>query len=374
MFRFELIYQSRRSRARVGRIHTPHGVIETPNFVPVGTNACVKSLTGPEVDNLDVQLMFANTYHLMVQPGEDVVQQAGGIHSFMKRKKPIITDSGGFQVFSLAYGGVAQEIKSKGTKQGASSIIRIREEGVWFRSYRDGREIILTPEASIQAQKKIGADIIVSFDELPAYHTTPKRLRRSLDRTHRWELRSLHEHKKNVNNQALYSVVHGGIDLQMRSESIQLLSKHGFDGYAIGGSVGKNHSEMVEMLTHLMPQVPQDAPNHLLGIGDIPAIHACIPLGIDTFDSSHPTKCARHGLLFADSEMVRIKKSSYANDMGPIDSSCDCSTCTTYSRAYIHHLFKAHELTAFSLASIHNIAYMIRLMKRYREKILDGEV
>ena len=374
MFRFELIHQSRRSRARVGRIHTPHGVIETPNFVPVGTNACVKSLTGPIVDELDVQLLFANTYHLMVQPGEDTVAKMGGIHSFMKRDKPIITDSGGFQVFSLAYGGVAQEIKSKGTKSGASSIIRIREEGVWFRSYRDGREIVLTPEISIQAQKKIGADIIVSFDELPPYHTTPRRLRSSLDRTHRWELRSLTEHKKNVQQQALYAVIHGGVDPQLRSESVQLLRSHDFDGYAIGGSVGKNQTEMIDMLQLLMPQMPEHAPNHLLGIGDIPSIHACIPLGIDTFDSSHPTKCARHGLLFTNTEMVRIKKSAYAQDMLPIDPTCDCSTCTTYSRAYIHHLFKAHELTAYSLASIHNVAYMVRLMKRYREMILEGDI
>lgn len=373
-FKFELIHTSKKSRARVGKIYTPHGIIDTPNFVGVGTNGTLKGLDNKAVSELGLQLMFSNTYHLMLQPGTEVIKAAGGIHTFSNRTLPIITDSGGFQVFSLAYGGVASEIKSKGTKKTDGSVLKINEEGVLFRSYRDGKRILLTPETSIQAQKDIGADIMISFDELPPYHISPAKLKESFDRTHRWEKRSLDEHLKNPNNQALYAVIHGGIDKELRKKSCEILTNLPFDGYAVGGSVGKNLDEMIEMLACTIPHLPTDKPNHLLGIGDLKSLEGCIPLGIDTFDSSHPTKAARHGLLFTKNGPMRIIKSGNAQNFEAPEVGCTCYTCTHYTLAYMHHLFKAHELTGLTLASIHNVHFMVQLMARYREKILRDEV
>lgn len=373
-FTFEIIHQSKKSRARVGKISTPHGIIDTPNFVAVGTNGALKALDSQTVENSGLQLMFANTYHLMLQPGADVIDKAGGLHKFMNRTKPIITDSGGFQVFSLAYGGVSCELKSQGTKQHSNSVLKINEEGVTFRSYRDGTKILLTPETSIQAQKKIGADIIVCFDELPPYHTSPEKLKRSLDRTHRWEIRSLEEHLKNIKNQALYAVIHGGVDLTLRKKSCEILSAQPFDGFAIGGSVGKNRQEMITMLTELMPHVPTERPNHLLGIGDLPSLEAAVPLGIDTFDSAHPTKAARHGLLFTKNGRLRAVQGGNSTAFRPIEDCCSCYTCNNYTLAYICHLFKSNELSAFTLATIHNIHFMIKLMDDYRQKIIRNEI
>jgi queuine tRNA-ribosyltransferase len=373
---FELIHQSTRSKARVGRIHTPHGVIETPNFVPVATNGALKSLDSFLVDQMNVELLFCNTYHLIVQPGAETVQQMGGLHRFMNRQKPIITDSGGFQVFSLKYGGVAQELKSKGKKlTSGGGVLKITEEGVLFRSYRDGSQIFLSPETSIEAQKKLGADIMISFDELPPYHMKPKALVASLDRTHRWEVRSLEAHKKNPNNQALYAVIHGGVDPVLRQKSAEFLREHDFDGYSIGGSVGKNQEEMVEMLTFLMPFLPQDKPNHLLGVADISSLEKAIPLGIDTFDSAYPTKCARHGAIFTKKEgVLKIQQTAYKLDPKPLEAGCQCHTCTHYSRAYLNHLFKSHELSAYTLATIHNVHHMVDRMKGYRLAILEGKI
>lgn len=373
-FGFELIYASTRSRARVGKIHTPHGTIDTPNFVAVATNGTLKTIDNGMVNQLGLQLMFCNTYHLMVHPGADVVAQAGGLHTFIQRPHPIITDSGGFQVFSLAYGTVKEELKSKGMKRHTESVIRIDEEGVLFRSYRDGSPLLLTPESSIQAQKKLGADIIIPFDELPPYHIDPSALKKSLDRTHRWEERSLQEHLKHKQNQALYAVIHGGIDLDLRAKSCKVLTALPFDGFALGGSLGKNRQEMVTMLTHTMPLLPPEFPNHLLGIGDLESIDAGVKLGIDTFDSSHPTRCARHGLIFTQKGPVKILQTRYKTAFEPLDPTCDCPTCTTYSAAYIHHLYKAKEITALTLATIHNVAFMIRLMSNYRQAILEGRI
>lgn len=373
-FYFEVIHQSKKSRARVGRIHTPHGSIETPNFVPVATNGALKAVDSIAAEALNIDLMFCNTYHLLLHPGPETVRNAGGLHTFMRRTKPIITDSGGFQVFSLAYGGVHAELKSKGTKKQEGSVIKITEEGVLFRSYRDGAQLLLTPESSVQAQKALGADIIIPLDELPPYHRSPRELKKSLDRTHRWEERSLAEHLKNPQEQAMYAVIHGGIDPVLRELSCKTLTALPFDGFAIGGSLGKNREEMIGMLTQLMPHMPHDKPNHLLGIGDLPSLADAIPLGIDTFDSSHPTKCARHGLLFTAQGNLKILQTAYKNDYTPIDSTCLCATCTTYTRAYLHHLFKAHEPVALTLASIHNLAHMMRLMKQYREGIMRDEL
>jgi len=371
MFRFEILHQSKKSRARLGRIHTPHGIIETPNFVAVGTNGTLKALDNEMVHSIGLQLMFCNTYHLLLQPGTDVVRRAGGLHRFINRKMPIITDSGGFQVFSLAYGSVADELKSSGKKKQDGHVLKINEEGVLFRSYRDGRSVLLTPETSVLAQKDLGADIIIPLDELPPYHIGPEKLKESLERTHRWEKRSLEEHLKNPRGQAMYAVIHGGLDPHLRQKSCEFLTGLPFNGFSIGGSLGKTKVEMIEMLKVLMPQLPLDKPNHLLGIGDLGSLASCIPLGVDTFDSSYPTRAARHGLLLTKEGGVKVEKAGHANCFAPIEHDCTCWTCTHFSLGYLHHLFKANELTAYSLATVHNLHFMVELMKRYREGIAE---
>jgi queuine tRNA-ribosyltransferase len=373
-FRFEILHRSKFSRARVGRIYTPHGIIDTPNFVAVGTNGTLKALDNRMVDSIGLQLMFCNTYHLLLQPGVDVVRRAGGLHKFMNRQMPIITDSGGFQVFSLAYGSVASELKSCGAKKQDGHVLKINEDGVLFRSYRDGSKILLTPESSVLAQKALGADIIIPFDELPPYHIDAKALKKSLDRTHRWEKRSLDEHLKNPQDQAMYAVIHGGIDPELRKLSCSSLTQHPFDGFAIGGSVGKTKAEMVSMLQTTLPCLPEDKPNHLLGIGDLESLKQCVPIGIDTFDSSYPTRAARHGLLLTQDGGLKVSKAEHANCFGPIEHGCTCWTCQHFTLAYLHHLFKANELTAYSLASVHNLHFMVSLMKDYREAILENKV
>jgi queuine tRNA-ribosyltransferase len=371
-FHFELIHQSTKSSARVGRIHTPHGIINTPGFVAVGTNGTIKALDSTMVEDIGLELMFCNTYHLLLQPGPEIVENAGGLHKFMNRKTPIITDSGGFQVFSLAYGGVADELKSSGKKQQGGSVLKITEDGALFRSYRDGKKILLTPESSIDIQKSLGADIIIPLDELPPYHISPQELLKSFNRTHRWEVRSLEQHLKDPRRQAMYAVVHGGVNEELRKKSIRTLAKHPFDGFSIGGSLGKTKDEMVAMLKNLMPHVPKSRPNHLLGIGDLPSLEAIIPLGIDTFDSSYPTKSARHGTLFTEKGPMKITKSIYKQDLAPVEEKCHCHTCQNFTRSYLNHLFASHEYTAHSLASIHNLTYMMRYMEQKRRLILDN--
>lgn len=372
--KFEIIHESKKSRARVGRIHTPHGIINTPNFVAVGTNGSLKGIDNVTVTEIGLELMFCNTYHLLLQPGREVVREAGGLHKFINRTLPIITDSGGFQVFSLAYGSVANELKSKGTKKVDGQVLEITEDGVLFRSYRDGSKILLTPESSIEAQKDFGADIIIPFDELPPYHIEKANLRKSLERTHRWEIRSLETHLKNPNGQAIYAVIHGGVDDVFRKESALTLREHPFDGFAIGGSVGKTKDEMVAMLNSLQPHLPKNKPNHLLGIADLTSLEACVPLGLDTFDASYPTKAARHGTLLTKSGGLKILKGIYRNQYRPIEEDCTCPTCQNHTLAYLNHLFKAKEVTALTLASIHNLHFMVQLMKSYREHILEDKI
>lgn len=373
-FHFEVIHTSKKSGARVGKIHTPHGVINTPGFVAVGTNGTIKALDSKMVSDIGIELMFCNTYHLLLQPGPEIVENAGGLHTFMNRDMPIITDSGGFQVFSLAYGGVAKELKSSGNKNRGGSVLKITEDGVLFRSYRDGKKVLLTPETSIQIQKSLGADIIIPFDELPPYHISDKELIKSFDRTHRWEIRSLNEHLKNTRGQAMYNVVHGGLSSELRKKSVQILREHAFDGFAIGGSLGKDKAEMMQILHATMPEIPKEFPVHLLGIGDLSSLEEAIPLGIDTFDSSYPTKAARHGSLFTANGQIKVTKAIYKNDFGPPEEGCCCHTCKNYSLSYLNHLFASHEYTAHSLASIHNLHYMVRYMKEKREAILNDEI
>ncbi|MDF2550353.1 MAG: tgt [Chlamydiales bacterium] len=371
---FELLHQSKHSKARVGRLHTPHGIIDTPSFVAVGTNATVKALDSETVSALGTDLLFCNTYHLMLQPGTSVVREAGGLHRFMNRTKPIITDSGGFQVFSLNYGSVASELKSSGQKKGEGHVLKISEDGVLFRSYRDGQKILLTPETSVLAQKDLGADLIIPFDELPPYHMPYEDLLKSLDRTHRWEKRSLEEHQKNPAGQRMYAVIHGGIDLELRKKSAEILSDLPFDGFAIGGSLGKNRQELFQVTNFTTDYLPPSAPRHLLGIGDLESLNQCVLYGIDTFDSSYPTKCARHGVLLTDQGPLKVTRAGAATAFSPPVEGCPCPTCSKYSLAYLCHLFKANESTAGVLASIHNIYYMNALMRQWRARILEGSV
>jgi queuine tRNA-ribosyltransferase len=373
-FRFEIIHQSKKSRARVGRIYTPHGIIDTPNFVAVGTNATLKALDTTVADSLGLQLMFCNTYHLMLQPGSETIKKAGGLHTFMHRTMPLITDSGGFQVFSLMYGGVESELKSSGQKTHDNSVLKVSEEGVLFRSYRNGDKILLTPESSVAAQKNLGADIIIPLDELPPYHIDQKALTNSLHRTHRWEKRSLDYHLADKKNQAMYSVIHGGVDKTMRTLSCDFLTQLPFDGHAIGGSLGKTREQMIEMLTYVMPQLPEDKPTHLLGIGDTQSLEQSIVLGLDTFDSSYPTKCARHGLVLTFDGHKKVTHGAHKENFRPIDEQCICLTCQNYTLAYLHHLFKAKEVTGHILATIHNLHFMVQLMAKYRIDILNDEL
>jgi queuine tRNA-ribosyltransferase len=373
-FHFSIIHQSKKSRARVGRIYTPHGIIDTPGFVAVGTNATLKAVDTISAQQLGLQLMFCNTYHLMLQPGTKTIAKAGGLHAFMNRSGPIITDSGGFQVFSLAYGGVHDELKSKGSKKQNGSVLNISEEGVTFRSYRNGDLVLLTPESSIQAQKDLGADIIIPFDELPPYHISHHNLVKAFERTHRWQQRSLQEHEKNIKNQAIYAVIHGGIDQALRTQSCTTLTALPFDGFAIGGSLGKNHEQMFQMLSYTTPQLPQEKPVHLLGIGDLASLEQCIAYGVDTFDSSHPTRTARHGLVFTSQGPQKIEHARLKEHYGPLDAACTCYTCTHYTASYIHHLFKAREITGQHLATVHNLHFMVKLMAQYRERIACGDL
>ena len=369
-----MIHQSKRSQARVGRITTAHGVIDTPNFVAVGTHATLKCLDSKMVDAMGLQLMFCNTYHLLLQPGPKVIEQAGGLHAFMNRKQPIITDSGGFQVFSLAYGSVAHELKSKGSKQSANSVMKIDETGVTFRSYRDGELIKLTPESSVEVQKSLGADIIIPLDELPPYHISRAKLQSSLERTHRWEKRSLDTHLADRRHQAMYAVVHGGVDQSLRLQSCEALTQLAFDGFSIGGSLGKNTADVVKVLGYTLPNLPKTHPTHLLGIGDLTSMAASIPFGVDTFDSSYPTRAARHGVALTAMGQKKLTKSSMQACNEPIEPGCSCYACQNYTVAYLRHLFKAHEMTALMLTTIHNLHYMIQWVSQMRKKILQDEI
>jgi len=398
-FRYELIHQSSKSMARVGRIHTPHGIIDTPGFVAVATNGALKGVDMRDADKAGQQLIFCNSYHLLLQPGPEVIEAAGGLHKFMNRKSgPIITDSGGFQVFSLAYGSVHEELSSKGElkrnsgkKNGSSHTnnsggkngappVKVSEKGVIFKSYRDGRTISLTPESTVQAQKSYGSDIIIPLDELPPYHIDRERLVESVELTHRWEARSLREHLRDVKNQAMYCVVHGGVDVELRTKSVEYLTSLPFDGYAIGGSLGKNSDELLELLGWMMPMFDETEqrktkPRHLLGIADERSILGAASTGIDTFDSCYPTRLGRHGTLLTKEGRLNIKSGKHARSYGiPIDKECSCSTCQHYDRSYLWHLFKANEPLYLQLATLHNIQYMNDLMAQLRQDILDGKI
>lgn len=369
--RFEIIHTSKKSKARVGKIITEHGVIDTPAFVPVATNSALKGV----IDHSQIPLLFCNTYHLLVHPGTEAIASLGGLHQFMGRHAPIITDSGGFQIFSLAYGSVEEEIKSKGKKKGESTILKIDDNGVWFKSYRDGRKLFLSPEVSVQAQKDLGADIIIPLDELLPFHTDLDYFYKSSCRTYLWEKRSLDYHLRDPRYQSMYGVIHGGIDPEQRKIGCQFVEKNAFDGFAIGGSLGRNLQEVAGVVGVTTSHLSKDRPVHLLGIGDVPSIKATVGFGIDSFDSSYPTKAARHGLILSTNGPIKIANQTYARDLSPIDPECSCVTCQAkIPRAYLRHLFKVYEPNAAIWASIHNLHYMQVLMKAIRKAILDDAI
>ncbi|GDX62196.1 queuine tRNA-ribosyltransferase [Candidatus Levyibacteriota bacterium] len=393
-FSFNILNKDSNSKARAGEIHTPHGVINTPCFVAVGTQATVKGLSPNDLKSIGVQLIFGNTYHLHLRPGEDVVEEFGGVGSFMGWNGPTITDSGGFQVFSLGQKkfvnfetGVKDIDIENGTDSGEedSALVKINDNGVVFRSHIDGSRHLFTPEESIRIQKKLGADIILCFDECAPHPSSHKYAREAMERTHSWALRSLAEFNLDIintnNMQALYGVVQGGIYKDLREESTRFIGDLPFDGIAIGGvSVGESKKDMRDVLGWVSPLLPDSKPRHLLGIGEIDDIFAGIESGMDTFDCVIPTRFGRYGVIFAppwESEAegrfrIDIRRAKYARDSGKMSQDCDCYTCLNFTRAYVHHLFKANELLAYRLASYHNIHFVVRLVDTIRKSILEG--
>jgi queuine tRNA-ribosyltransferase len=364
--------------ARTGVVRTGHGEFRTPAFIPLATKATVRGLESAEVAELGYELVLGNTYHLLVSPGPDRIAAAGGLHRFMGWERSIITDSGGFQVFSLAHGGVAEEVK--GTNRPASgqgAVLEIAEEGVRFRSYRDGAERFLSPEVSMQVQAALGSDIALAFDECTPYHASREYTARSTARTHRWLERCLVWHdREGPAGQALFGIVQGGVHEDLRRESAQAVAAASVDGVAIGGTLGRDKEEMRGVLGLTAPLLPAAAPRHLLGIGEVDDVLAGIATGIDLFDCAVPTRLARHGVALVPDPGGRfrldLRKAGFAGDRGPIAEGCPCPACQRHDRDYLSYLCRAEELTAVRLLAIHNLTYMERLVAVARTAIEGG--
>lgn len=367
--------------ARTGTITTPHGVIETPAFIPVSTQATLKTLTPEQLSATGAQATLANAYHLFLRPGHGVLDQAGGLHSFMNWDKPTFSDSGGFQVMSL---GVGFKKVIDMTGDGESNVTRkkdklawIDDDGVTFKSHLDGTTHRFTPELSMQIQHGIGADITFAFDELTTLHHDYYYQIESLDkRTHPWAVRSLAEHQR-LNEershrppQALFGVVQGANYEDLRRKSAKFLGEMDFDGYGLGGALEK--ARIGEIVRWMNEELPENKPRHMLGISEPDDIFACIENGADTFDCVSPARVGRNGALYTKYGRVNITRAQYKTDFTPFDSGCDCYMCTNYTSAYVHHLFKADEILAKSLATIHNIRFIVRLVDNIRASIADG--
>jgi queuine tRNA-ribosyltransferase len=351
-FAFEL--QASDGRARAGRFHTPHGVIETPVFAPVGTQAAVKALTPAQLEELGVSLVLANTYHLYLRPGPDIVAGAGGLHEFMGWPGPILTDSGGFQVFSLA------------------DRRRIDDDGVTFRSHLDGSEHRFTPERAIAVQQQLGADIIMAFDECPAPDDRAYN-EQAMARTHAWAERCLAA--KTNDQQALFGIVQGGIFPDLRQQSADFISTLGTPGVAIGGlSVGESKPEMYTMLDVLSPRLPADRPRYLMGVGAVDDLVEAVWRGVDIFDCVLPTRLARNDAAMTRLGRLNLRNATFASDRKPIDPACDCYTCRHFSRSYVRHLIVAGEILAATLLSIHNLTTLVTLAADLRQAILEGRL
>lgn len=351
MFKFELLKESDECKARLGKIHTNHGDIETPIFMPVGTKATVKAMTPDELKDIEAQIILSNTYHLYLRPGHELVKEAGGLHKFMNWDKPILTDSGGFQVFSLG------------------NLRKINEEGVEFRSHVDGSKHFISPEKSMEIQNYLGSDIIMAFDECVSYPASYEYTKASMERTTRWAKRCK-EYHKNTENQALFGIVQGGMYKDLRTDSVNQLVELDFPGYAVGGlSVGEPKDMMIELLDHTVEQLPKNKPRYLMGVGSPDYLFEAVESGIDMADCVMPTRMARNGAFMTSTGQLTIKNAKYIHDFSPIDRECSCYTCKNYSRAYIRHLFKENEILGARLATIHNLFFLINLMKNIRMSI-----
>lgn len=375
---------------RAGKIETKHGVIETPAFVCVGTKATVKALTMEQVKSLGAQVVLANTYHLYLQPGDYRVKELGGLHKFMNWSGPTMTDSGGFQVFSLgaAYGkelskvvsitDPSQLLSERSLDGEVPRLAKIGADGVSFRSHLDGSLHYITPEKSIEIQHNLGADMIFAFDECTSPAEEYRYQEEALNRTHAWAKRSLdyHKSKENSKYQALFGIVQGGREESLRKKSAQVISEmrtadgEGFDGFGIGGSFAKEDmSTAVKWVNEILPK---DKPRHLLGIGEPEDLVMGVENGVDLFDCVAPTRNGRGGTLYTSRGKINIKNAEFKDDAGPIDSECECEVCKNYSRAYVGHLVRAHEMLGGTLGSIHNLYFIIHLVKRLRQGIIDG--
>jgi queuine tRNA-ribosyltransferase len=374
--RFEI--HAKDGAARAGTIHTAHGPIETPAFIPLATKGSVRGLEGEEVADLGYQLILGNTYHLFVSPGAERIAAAGGLHGFMGWERALITDSGGFQVFSLAHGGVANEVKGSGRSGGEhGSRVDVTEEGARFRSYRDGSELFISPEVSMQVQAALGSDIALVFDECTPFHADRDYTARSTERTHRWLGRCLDWHEREgPPGQAVFGIVQGGVHEDLRRESAQCVSAAGVDGLAIGGTLGRDKEEMHEVLAMTAPLLPEEAPKHLLGIGEVDDLLGGIALGLDVFDCAVPTRLARHGVALAPNPDNRwrldMRKAGWAGNRDPLVDGCPCPACRHHDRDYISYLSRAEELTAVRLIVLHNLTYMHELTTHARTAIKNG--
>lgn len=354
--KYELIKECKQTGARLGRLHTPHGVIETPIFMPVGTQATVKAMTPEELKEMEAQIILSNTYHLYLRPGHDLVKEAGGLHKFMNWDRPILTDSGGFQVFSLG------------------ELRKITEEGVTFQSHIDGSKHFLSPEKVMEIENALGADIIMAFDECAPYPADHDYVKKSLERTTRWAVRCKDAHT-NTENQALFGIVQGGMYKDLREQSARELVALDFPGYSIGGlSVGEPKELMYEVLDYTTPLLPKDKPRYLMGVGSPDALIEGVIRGIDMFDCVLPTRIARNGTAMTTKGKIVIKNAQYTRDFSPLDPNCTCYCCKNYTKAYLRHLYKADEILSSRLMSTHNLHFLIHLMKQVREAIMEDRL
>ena len=352
MFKYEVIKVCKQSGARVGKLTTPHGEIITPVFMPVGTNATVKALTPRDLEEAKASIILANTYHLYLRPGEDLVAKSGGLHEFMQWHKPILTDSGGFQVFSL------------------SAMRKITDEGVTFASYIDGSKHFMSPEKAIEVENKLGADIIMAFDECTEGNSDYATAKTALRRTNLWLDRCVKAHQRE--DQMLFPIVQGNMYKDLRIESIKKVLEHAKCGFSIGGlSVGEPKPVMYEMLDTLRPYYPDDQPRYLMGVGSPDCLVEGIMRGIDMFDCVLPTRMARNGTAFTRDGNLTIRNATFAEDFAPVEEGCDCYCCRNFSRAYIRHLIKSDEILGGKLLSIHNIRFLTRLMEDIRQAIME---
>lgn len=353
---YRLIKKEKHTGARLGEIITPHGTFQTPMFMPVGTLATVKSMAPEELKDMGADIILSNTYHLWLRPGEDLVQEAGGLHKFMNWDKGILTDSGGFQVFSL------------------SDMRKITEEGVHFRNHLNGSKMFLSPEKAIQIQNKLGPDIMMSFDECPPFNETHDYVEKSIHRTTRWAERGLKAHA-NPSSQALFGILQGAGYKDLRLQHAKDMIGLDFPGYSIGGlSVGETKQEMNTVLDYLAPIMPENKPRYLMGVGSPDALIDGVIRGIDMFDCVLPTRIARNGTCMTSQGRLVVKNAKYERDFRPIDEKCDCYTCRNYTRAYVRHLFKADETFGLRLTSYHNLYFLLNLMKQVRQAIMDDNL